>query len=95
MTLVSDYLPVFYVSSFDIYFNKLSVYTNEDKTRTFLGLDVSSGYDELVTSVNIIDGCLEEFKLPKFYDVSLFLLILCVFCYTIKLVFVISCFLRT
>ncbi|XP_075218597.1 U6 snRNA phosphodiesterase 1 isoform X2 [Lycorma delicatula] len=57
-----------YTLSFDLYLSKLSVYTNEDKTRTFFGLDVSTGYDELVTSVNIIDKCLKEFKLPTFYD---------------------------
>lgn len=49
-------------------FDSFEVYCNEEKTRTFLGLQIKTGYDSLLKLVQCLDQCLEEFKLPKFYE---------------------------
>ncbi|KAG5900363.1 hypothetical protein JTB14_033812 [Gonioctena quinquepunctata] len=53
---------------FMILFNDLKVYCNEDRTRTFIGLCIRTGYDSLVHLVEIMNKCLAEFKLPPFYN---------------------------
>ncbi|XP_069073539.1 U6 snRNA phosphodiesterase 1 isoform X2 [Pleurodeles waltl] len=48
--------------------NQLKVYTNEERNRTFLGLEVSSGYAELQDLVWEVDRVLQEFDLETFYE---------------------------
>lgn len=57
------------VFRFLILFNDLKVYCNEERTRTFIGLEVLTGYDTLKKCVQILDQCLEEFRLALFYKV--------------------------
>ncbi|KFV65089.1 U6 snRNA phosphodiesterase, partial [Dryobates pubescens] len=47
--------------------DQVKVYTNENKTRTFLGLEVSAGHFQLLELVSEVDRVLEEFDLPTFY----------------------------
>ncbi|XP_046994571.1 U6 snRNA phosphodiesterase isoform X1 [Schistocerca americana] len=53
---------------FRITFDSVNVYCNEAKTRTFIGLTVSSGADALMSAIRVLDECLSEFKLPAFYE---------------------------
>ncbi|NXO04372.1 USB1 phosphodiesterase, partial [Rhinopomastus cyanomelas] len=46
---------------------QVKVYTNENKTRTFIGLEVSTGHFQLLELVSEVDRALEEFDLPTFY----------------------------
>ncbi|KAL3860775.1 hypothetical protein ACJMK2_010846 [Sinanodonta woodiana] len=51
---------------------RLKLYTNDEKTRTFLAVEVSSGcktYEEYVAAV---DRCFKEYKLPPYYNPPLF-----------------------
>lgn len=54
---------------FFIVLDNLKVYCNEDRTRTFIGIQAVTGYDTLIKCVQIMDQCLEEFRLPAFYKV--------------------------
>ncbi|XP_056649064.1 U6 snRNA phosphodiesterase 1 isoform X2 [Diorhabda sublineata] len=56
-----------YFNKFMILFSILNIYCNEERTRTFVGLQIKSGYDSLIRLVDILNLCLEEFKLPPFY----------------------------
>lgn len=57
--------------SFHILFGELEVYCNDERTRTFLGIKTVDGANlEKVT--NTLDECLEEFKLPKYYETPSF-----------------------
>ncbi|XP_015495006.1 U6 snRNA phosphodiesterase isoform X1 [Parus major] len=47
--------------------DQVKVYTNQNKTRTFIGLEVSAGHFHLLELVSEVDGVLEEFDLPTFY----------------------------
>ncbi|NXX23634.1 USB1 phosphodiesterase, partial [Podargus strigoides] len=47
--------------------NRVKVYTNQNKTRTFIGLEVSTGHFQLLELVSEVDRVLEEFDLPMFY----------------------------
>lgn len=44
--------------------------------RTFLGLKADFGYDYLCKIIEKVDSCLAEFKLPLYYEVRLFLIII-------------------
>ncbi|GIY64219.1 u6 snRNA phosphodiesterase [Caerostris darwini] len=57
---------------FKIIFQSLEVYENEEKTRTFLGLKVHSGYEHLLKILKKVDACVNEFKLPKFHEIPSF-----------------------
>lgn len=46
----------------------LSVYLNDDKTRTFLAVDVALGWKNVDHIVEQLDDCLNEYGLPKFYS---------------------------
>ncbi|XP_069510575.1 U6 snRNA phosphodiesterase 1 isoform X2 [Ambystoma mexicanum] len=48
--------------------DRLKAYTNQEKNRTFLGLEVSSGHPELQDLVWEVDGVLQEFDLEVFYE---------------------------
>lgn len=52
---------------FCVHFGQLAVYCNEEKTRTFLGIEVLAGHELLINSVHLLDDCLSEFQLPVFY----------------------------
>ncbi|XP_026481628.1 U6 snRNA phosphodiesterase [Ctenocephalides felis] len=56
------------IEKFDITFGDLQIYTNEDKTRTFVGLKVSSGVKDLLRVVEEMDKSLEDYKLPVYYE---------------------------
>ncbi|KYO27486.1 U6 snRNA phosphodiesterase isoform A [Alligator mississippiensis] len=47
--------------------DQVKVYTNQNKTRTFVGLEVSSGHPQLLELVSGVDRVMEEFDLPTFY----------------------------
>ncbi|XP_028131639.1 U6 snRNA phosphodiesterase 1 isoform X1 [Diabrotica virgifera virgifera] len=57
-----------YLKRFMILFDSLKVYCNEERTRTFIGLQTKTGYDSLIKLVDILNICLSEFKLPSFYN---------------------------
>ncbi|XP_072925924.1 U6 snRNA phosphodiesterase 1 isoform X2 [Hemitrygon akajei] len=47
--------------------DKVKIYCNQEKTRTFLGLEVSAGGDHLLEMVKEVDKSLEEFNLKTYY----------------------------
>ncbi|XP_075549240.1 U6 snRNA phosphodiesterase 1 [Dermacentor variabilis] len=53
---------------FVIRFGSLDVYTNAEKTRTFLSLKVHKGVEHLIRIVAEVDSCLKEYDLPIFYE---------------------------
>ena len=53
--------------SFYISLDKLQVYSNDDRTRTFVGLEASVGNKELQKLTYSVDKCLKEYNLPSFY----------------------------
>ncbi|XP_063609902.1 U6 snRNA phosphodiesterase 1-like [Penaeus indicus] len=54
-------------SRFSLWLHGLSVYVNEERTRTFLGIRVCHGRNELDDIVSDIDSCIAEYRLPRFY----------------------------
>lgn len=48
--------------------DKLRVYSNAEKTRTFLGMEVSTGHAQLLELMKIVDRTMEEFRLDTFYQ---------------------------
>lgn len=59
-----------YIKKFMILFGSLRIYCNEERTRTFIGLQIRTGYDSLLKLVDALDTCLKEFSLPTFYEVG-------------------------
>lgn len=55
---------------FVVEFGGLAVYCNEERTRTFLGLQPLVGHQQLTHTTIAIDECLDEFRLPTFYKVQ-------------------------
>ncbi|KAL3275219.1 hypothetical protein HHI36_019988 [Cryptolaemus montrouzieri] len=55
-------------SRFIAMFGDFRVYCNEERTRTFIGLEIKTGRDTLRSLVKDLDKCLLEFKLPQFYE---------------------------
>lgn len=55
------------MSSFSLAFDEVEIYCNEERTRTFLGLKTLE-MDRLMNLTGQLDECLEEFKLPKYYE---------------------------
>ena len=53
--------------AFPLSLNKLQVYCNDDKTRTFVGLETTAGVQDLQRLTYGVDKCLKEYKLPPFY----------------------------
>ncbi|XP_010716315.1 U6 snRNA phosphodiesterase, partial [Meleagris gallopavo] len=47
--------------------DRVKVYTNQNKTRTFVGLEVSTGHFQLLELVSEVDKVMEEYDLPLFY----------------------------
>ncbi|CAH2091127.1 unnamed protein product [Euphydryas editha] len=57
------------IERFDLNFDSVEVYCNEEETRTFLALGVDAiGHGYLINIVKEIDNLLGDFKLPKFYE---------------------------
>uniref|UniRef100_A0A5F9C8Y7 U6 snRNA phosphodiesterase n=1 Tax=Oryctolagus cuniculus TaxID=9986 RepID=A0A5F9C8Y7_RABIT len=48
--------------------NRVKIYTNQEKTRTFVGLEVTSGHAQLLDLVSEVDRVMEEFDLTTFYQ---------------------------
>ncbi|XP_071973052.1 U6 snRNA phosphodiesterase 1 isoform X2 [Engystomops pustulosus] len=48
--------------------DQLKVYVNKEKTRTFLGLEVVTGHQQLLEVVSEVDKSLQEFDLETFYQ---------------------------
>lgn len=59
-----------HIGQFVVFFDSLKVYCNEERTRTFIGLNIRSGYDTLISIVQSLNMGLQEYNLPKFYEVS-------------------------
>lgn len=47
--------------------DKLRVYCNAEKTRTFLGMEISTGKTQLLELIKIVDQTMNEFNLCTFY----------------------------
>ncbi|KAM4734506.1 U6 snRNA phosphodiesterase 1 isoform 2-T2 [Anableps anableps] len=45
----------------------LKVYSNAERTRTFLGMEVSTGHAQLLDLVRVVDKTMTEFRLDTFY----------------------------
>lgn len=45
----------------------LKVYCNAERTRTFLGMEVSTGHAQLMDLVRVVDKTMTEFRLDTFY----------------------------
>lgn len=48
--------------------DRVKIYTNQEKTRTFVGLEVTSGHAQFLDLVSEVDQVMEEFELPTFYQ---------------------------
>lgn len=46
---------------------RLKVYCNAEKTRTFLGVEVSTGHAQLLDIIKVVDKTMTDFKLETFY----------------------------
>lgn len=62
-----------YVKSKSIDLNSLMFYSNDEKTRTFIGINISLKSDMLYLNdlVRRMNVCLEDFNLPPYYEVSI------------------------
>lgn len=59
------------MASFQRFFftaNRVKIYTNQEKTRTFIGLEVSSGHAQFLHMVSEVDRVMKEFDLTTFYQ---------------------------
>ncbi|XP_042637745.1 U6 snRNA phosphodiesterase [Orycteropus afer afer] len=59
------------LTSFQRFFftaNRVKIYTNQEKTRTFIGLEVTSGHAQFLNLVSEVDRVMEEFDLTTFYQ---------------------------
>ncbi|XP_031196828.1 U6 snRNA phosphodiesterase isoform X1 [Mastomys coucha] len=59
------------MASFQRFFftaNRVKIYTNQEKTRTFIGLEVSSGHAQFLDLVSEVDRAMKEFDLTTFYQ---------------------------
>ncbi|KAM4614323.1 U6 snRNA phosphodiesterase 1 [Discoglossus pictus] len=48
--------------------DRIKIYTNQEKTRSFLGLEVTLGAEHLLDVVSEVDKSLQEFDLQTFYQ---------------------------
>ncbi|XP_072403612.1 U6 snRNA phosphodiesterase 1 [Chiloscyllium punctatum] len=58
------------LSSFDRFYcvsDKVKIYINQEKTRTFLGLEVSAGNNYLEEVITEVDKCMKEFDLKAYH----------------------------
>ncbi|XP_064399549.1 U6 snRNA phosphodiesterase 1-like [Halichondria panicea] len=52
---------------FSVGFKNLAFYVNEEKTRSFIGLDLVYGQDQMQSLVDDVDQCLAAYKLQEYY----------------------------
>ncbi|XP_069848516.1 U6 snRNA phosphodiesterase 1 isoform X1 [Dipodomys merriami] len=60
-----------HMTSFQKFFftaNQVKIYTNQEKTRTFIGFEVTSGHAQFLDLVSEVDRVMEEFGLATFYQ---------------------------
>uniref|UniRef100_A0A4P6D7C4 U6 snRNA phosphodiesterase n=2 Tax=Rhodnius TaxID=13248 RepID=A0A4P6D7C4_RHOPR len=57
---------------YDVQFDGLKIYCNEERNRTFLAMSVGFGKMEITKSVQLLDKCLSEYKLHPFYNEASF-----------------------
>ncbi|KAH6582420.1 hypothetical protein BASA61_001395 [Batrachochytrium salamandrivorans] len=69
MSLLEQHLRL--QSSFAISFVGASVYVNDEKTRSFVGLDIGHGHQELEDLVRCVDLALVAFHQPTFYKLEI------------------------
>ncbi|XP_034251077.1 U6 snRNA phosphodiesterase [Thrips palmi] len=60
------------VKRFPICLGDIRVYTNEEQTRTFIGIVVTAGKENLTKLVARLDQVLSDFRLPPFYEEASF-----------------------
>lgn len=56
------------LARFSICFGDVKVYTNEEKTRTFIGIVITAGHETLLKITRMVDNVFADFKLPSFYE---------------------------
>lgn len=77
-TIIQYILLLFHMFRFWVNLNSIEFYCNDNQSRTFIGLSntdtksMSLAKQNLQSIVQKLDNCLEEFKLPAFYEVSTF-----------------------
>jgi len=54
--------------SFHLALDKLQVYVNDEKTRTFVGIEAQVGVRELQNLTTCVDKCFAEYNLAPFYN---------------------------
>ncbi|KAK7891971.1 hypothetical protein WMY93_023934 [Mugilogobius chulae] len=52
---------------FQVTAERLKVYCNAEKTRTFIGVEVSTGNNKLMDIVKVVDKAMTEFQMKTFY----------------------------
>ena len=57
--------------NFSIELGTIRIYCNEEKTRTFLGINVQSANNSLEQLTEDLDKLVDEYQLPRFYEVNL------------------------
>lgn len=60
------------IPSFPVCFGEMRVYTNEEQTRTFIGVVITAGNEMLLKIARRLDEILADFKLPPFYEEASF-----------------------
>lgn len=69
--ILDIFLIFIFYFSFELNFDSVEVYCNDEETRTFVALKVDLWSHKILYDITLkIDDILEEYKLPKFYDVS-------------------------
>lgn len=56
------------IDRFTIKIDKLQVYCNDDRTRTFVGLEATTGVKPLTKLTQVVNATFQQFSLPKFYN---------------------------
>lgn len=49
----------------------VAVYTNDENTRSFIGIKVSSGQDKMINVMKDLNDLLSTYNLPPFYEVCI------------------------
>nr|KAJ3423180.1 vacuolar membrane-associated protein iml1 [Polyrhizophydium stewartii] len=68
MDLVEKEIAQLAGGMFTVSFGGVSEYTNDDRTRAFVALDVAHGADQLADLVKAVDSALAAFGKPTFYE---------------------------
>eukprot|EP00088_Acartia_fossae_P047691 TRINITY_DN5177_c1_g1_i2.p1 TRINITY_DN5177_c1_g1~~TRINITY_DN5177_c1_g1_i2.p1 ORF type:complete len:320 (+),score=93.02 TRINITY_DN5177_c1_g1_i2:111-1070(+) len=56
------------IDRFTVKLDKLQVYCNDERTRTFVGLQATTGVKQLTKLTQVVNNVFQEFSLPKFYN---------------------------